>query len=247
MKEWNNSLDKDLPIPLYHQLKGILLEKIRSGEMKPNDRLPAEDELASRYGISKATVRQALNELATEGVLRREQGRGTFVSAPNMAQGPHLLTSFHEEMKGRGLRPSSQVLEQEIVKADALISDKLQIAEGDSVVKLKRLRLADGEPMGIQTAYIPLDSAPGLADEDFASLYEVLEKKYGLVPVRAQETYFAVLPSQSDAELLNVSPTAPGLAAERITYLASNRPLELVFSIMRGDRYKVVLDLTKTI
>jgi GntR family transcriptional regulator len=241
------SLSKDLPVPLYYQLKTILLEQIRTGQMKPNDRLPAEDELAATYGVSKATVRQALNELAVAGVLRREQGRGTFVAEPKLAQGPRELASFTEEMNKLGFQPTSKVLTQDVIEAEADVAEKLKIEEGAPVVRLKRLRIADGKPMGIQTAYIPVYLAPGLAEEDFAqaSLYSVLERKYGLQPVRAQETYFAVLLEQDEARLLKVAATSPGIAAERITYLASGRTLELVYSIMRGDRYKIVLDLTK--
>src|SRR5215468_5448082 len=177
------TLSKDLPIPLYHQLKTLLLERIRTGEMKPNDRLPAEDVLAATHGVSKATVRQALNELAIAGVLRREQGRGTFVA----------------------------------------------------------------EPMGIQTAYLSLALAPQLDQEDFtdASLYEVLDRKYGLWPARAQETYVAVLLERAESKLLKAAAATPALSAERVSYLTSGQPLELTYSIMRGDRYKIVLDLTR--
>jgi GntR family transcriptional regulator, N-acetylglucosamine utilization regulator len=247
MNNQSTSLSKDLPVPLYYQLKTILLEQIRMGQMKPNDRLPAEDELAASYGVSKATVRQALNELAVAGVLRREQGRGTFVAEPKLAQGPRELTSFTEEMSNLGFRPTSKVLTQDVIEAEADVAEKLRIEEGTAVVRLKRLRIADGNPMGIQTAYIPVELAPGLTGEDFSevSLYSVLERKYGLLPVRAQETYFAVLLEQDEARLLNVAATSPGIAAERIAYLASGRTLELVYSIMRGDRYKIVLDLTK--
>src|SRR5215510_11287671 len=177
MESMNNqiiTLSKDLPILLYHQLKTLLLEQIRTGKMKPNDRLPAEDELAATHGVSKATVRQALNELAVAGVLRREQGRGTFVAEPKLAQGPREMTSFTDEMRSRGLRPSSKVLRQDIIKAEGEVAEKLRIAEGSQVMRLKRLRLADDEPMGIQTAYLSLTLSPQLAQEDFtdASLYE---------------------------------------------------------------------------
>ena len=241
------TLSKDLPIPLYHQLKTLLLEQIRAGDMKPNDRLPAEDELAATHGVSKATVRQALNELAVAGVLRREQGRGTFVAEPKLAQGPREMTSFTDEMRSRGLRPTSKVLKQDIIKAEAVVADKLQIAEGAQVLRLKRLRLAESEPMGIQTAYLSLAIAPQLAQEDFtdASLYEVLERKYALWPARAQETYIAVLVDRADAKLLKVAAATPALSAERVSYLTSGQPLEVTYSIMRGDRYQIVLDLSR--
>jgi GntR family transcriptional regulator len=241
------ALSKDLPIPLYHQLKTLLLEQISAGRIKPGDRLPAEDELAATYSVSKATVRQALNELSVAGVLRREQGRGTFVAEPKLAQGPRELTSFTDEMRGRGFHPMSQLLKQDIIKAEAEVAEKLRLEEGSPVLRLKRLRLADGEPMGIQTAHLSLALAPQLAEEDFtgASLYEVLERKYRLSPARAQETYFAVLLDRAEAKLLKAAAASPALSAERVAYLASGQPLELTYSIMRGDRYEVVLDLTR--
>lgn len=245
MRNQMGVLSKELPVPLYHQLKTILLDKIRAGEMKPNDRLPAEDELASQYGVSKATVRQALNELAVAGALRREQGRGTFIAEPKLTQGPRALTGFSEEMRKRGLSPTSKALKQDVVKAEADVAEKLQIAEGARAVRIKRLRLADGQPMSIQTTYLPLELAPRLVEEDFgaASLYETLERKYGLRPARAEEMHFAVLVEPSEARLLKVAANSPGLAAERVAYLASGRPLELTYSITRGDRYKIVLEL----
>ncbi len=241
------TLSKDLPIPLYHQLKTLLLEQIRAGAMKPNDRLPAEDELAATHGVSKATVRQALNELAVAGVLRREQGRGTFVAEPKLAQGPREMTSFTDEMRSRGFHPTSKVLKQDVTKAEAGVAEKLQITEGSQVMRLKRLRLADDEPMGIQTAYISLALAPQLAEEDFTdvSLYEVLDRKYGLWPARAKETYVATLLDRAEAKLLKVAAATPALSAERVSYLTSGQPLEVTYSIMRGDRYQIVLDLSR--
>ncbi len=241
-------LDKQLPIPLYHQLKSIIQGQIHAGELQPNDRLPAEEEMAERYGVSKATVRQALNELALEGLLRREQGRGTFVAEPRLGHGPRELSSFTQEMGKYGLRPNSRVLASEEIEADAAVAEKLRLKPGDRAFRLRRLRLADGEPMGLQTAFVPADLVPNLAGEDFerSSLYEVLEKKFGLVPARAQETHFAVVLGHEEAKLLGVADGSPGLAAERVTFLSSGRPLELVHSVMRGDRYKIFLDLTRS-
>ena len=145
--------------------------------------MPAEDDIAARYGVSKATVRQALGELATMGLVRREQGRGTFVAEFKIELGPRELTSFTQEMSGNGLKPSSRVLKQHVIKAEGEVADKLKLKKGTNVLELKRLRLAQGEPMGIQTAFIALSQSPGLPVEDFesVSLYRILEQKYGVV------------------------------------------------------------------
>jgi GntR family transcriptional regulator len=238
-------LRKDLPIPLYHQLHTDLLNRIRSGELKPRGRLASEEDLAASYGVSKITVRHALRELAQAGYVRREQGRGTFVTMPKVEQGPRELTSFTEEMRRRGRLASSRVLSQGVIPAEGEAAEKLGISEGAPVFRLRRLRLADGQPMGVQTALVPLDLAPGLAQEQFeaASLYETLRRNYGLCPARAKETHSAVACDRETAMVLGVAEGSPVLAAERITLLRDGRPFELAESLMNGDRYSVVLDL----
>lgn len=238
-------LNKALPIPLYHQLKEVLLDMIRAGEWKPSEKIPTEDELARQYEISKTTVRLALRELETEGFVRREQGRGTFVAIPKIEQGPRDLTSFTQDMQRRGAQPSSKVLNQEVVEAKGEICERLHVREGDKLFRLRRLRLADGEPMGIQTAYIPLALCPNIEQEQFEaqSLYRVLEERFGLVPASAQEHHWAVTLEKGEARWLKVPPGSPALSVERVTFLPDGRPMELAYSVMRGDRYTVTLHL----
>lgn len=240
------TLDRNLYIPLYHQLKEILLEEIRSGKLKPEDRLPSEDEVAAAYNVSVITVRRTLSDLASAGYIRRERGRGTFISHPPVTQGPRELTSFSHEMTARGIRATSRVITQKVVGAHGVIAESLGLAEGASVFLLRRVRLADSEPMGIQTAYIPLSLAPALVNVDFtgASLYDVLREKFGLVAANAREIHSAALIGADDAAILHVPEGSAGLAGRRMTFLADGRPLEYVVSIMRGDRYEIVLDLS---
>ena len=241
------ALDKNLPVPLYHQLKTILLKEIQSGRWKADDRLPTESELEQTYAVSKITVRQALKELADSGYVRREQGRGTFVARLQLKQGPRALNSFTEEMRRHGLRSGSRILRSDVVPADAVTAEKLGIPCDTRVFLLKRLRLADGKPMGIQTAFLPLALVPGMPEESLenASLYHILQSKYGLQPAYAHEEHSAVLVEGEAASLLRVRPGSPGLAAERITCLSDGHPIEFVSAIMRGDRYRIILDLIK--
>ena len=242
------TLNRTLYVPLYHQLKEILLRDIRSGKLKPDDRLPPEDQVAATYRVSIITVRRTLTDLATAGYIRRERGRGTFVSRVNVEQGPRELTSFAHEMSKRGLRSSSRVLEQKVIGCDAEIAQQLQVEEGEEVFVLRRLRLADDEPMGIQTAHIPLKLAPELVDEDFssASLYETLETKFDIFPSHAREIHSAISIADDDAVILGLPEGSLGLAARRLTYLGGGQPLEFVMSVMRGDRYQIVLDLARS-
>jgi GntR family transcriptional regulator len=238
-------LNKRLPVPLYYQLKEVIQEQIENGELKPSDQLPTEDELVRQFEVSKTTVRQALRELALEGFLKREQGRGTFVATAKIDQGPRELTSFTLDMHRRGLQPGSKVLDQKVIEVDGELREKLRVAAGDPVFCLRRLRLADGEPMGIQTAYVPLGLCPGIAEVRFEaqSLYGLLEERYRLVPAYAQEVHTAVGLGKSEARLLKVVTGFPALAVERQTFLPDGRPLEVVFSLMRGDKYHTLLHL----
>lgn len=239
------ALDKSSPIPLYHQLRTQLERQIERGDWKANERIPPEDELALRYGVSKITVREALKLMSAGGLVRREQGRGTFVNAPRLTQGPRQLTCFTGEMKQSGLRAHSRVLAAGVISCGADLALRLGIAPSDGVFRLKRVRFANDEAMGVQTAYLPLSLTPGIEAEDFSSesLYGTLEQRYGLKPTRARETHFAIALEVDDARELGLEAGAPALAAERLTVLADGRPLEYVVSIMRGDRYRIILNL----
>src|SRR5919106_116608 len=132
-----SSVNRDLPVPLYHQIKTLVLQEIQTGQWQPDDQLPTEDELISRFQVSKVTIRQALRELASEGYIRREQGRGTFVERPTLEQGPRELTSFTDEMRRHGLRSASRVLDQGIVAAPPEVAATLVIASADPVFRLR--------------------------------------------------------------------------------------------------------------
>jgi GntR family transcriptional regulator len=241
------TLKRGAPVPLYHQLKAAILRDIEAGRWRPGERMPTEDALIARFQVSKITVRQALRDLAQMGYVRREQGRGTFVQGPPLEEGPRELKSFTTEMRGHGFRATSRVIEQGVLPGPPDVCTRLELPEDALVFRLHRLRLADGEPMGIQTAFVPLTLAPDIDRVSFtdASLYEILASRYALYPAGARETHQAVPVPEDAARLLRVPPGSPALAAERLTTLADGRPLEYVQSLMRGDRYKIVLDLTR--
>jgi GntR family transcriptional regulator len=238
-------LDKDLPVPLYHQLQELLRAEIESGAWKAGEQLPNESKLAERFGISKITVRQALQNLSDLGYINREHGRGTFVARRKFDEGPRELKSFTEEMRRHELDPGSRILAQHLTEADARVGHALRLPARSPVLVLKRVRMAGGEPVTIQTAHIPAELVPGLQLGPEASLYEVLQRQYDLYAARAKETYFASTADAATAELLRIAPGAPVFAVERVTLLPNDRPFEFVQSIVRGDRYSIVLDLAK--
>jgi GntR family transcriptional regulator len=239
------ALDKGLAVPLYHQLQSVLKAEIESRKWRADEQLPNETKIAERFGVSKITVRQALQKLSELGYIRREHGRGTFVAQRKFDEGPRELTSFTEEMRRHDLAATSRVLAQCVVEADAGVGDALLLPLHAPIFVLRRVRLAGGEPMSVQTAHIPAAFVPGLAVTEDHSLYEVLQSRYQLYPARARETYFAAAAEPPAAELLGIPAGSPVFTVERVTLLPNERPFEFVRSVVRGDRYSIVLDLVK--
>jgi len=232
-------LGKHNPLPLYQQLKAVLDDHITSGEWLPGTQLPSERELCEQFTISRITVRQAIAELVVEGRLTRTQGRGTFVAYPRIEQRLTSLTSFTQDMQARGKRPSAQVLQLETMSALPNISRALQIKSGECVVLLKRLRLADGEAVAVETAYLPDAVCHDLINEklDGRSLYDILRKNYNIQPARAEQQLAAIECPAAEAKLLGVRKGTPVLHIHRTTYGRDGRPFETVESIYRGDKY----------
>ncbi len=232
-------IDKNHPLPIYFQLKEMLREKIASGEWKPGDMVPSERELSEQYHISRMTARQALSELATEGLLRREQGRGTFVAEPKIEHGLTRLTGFTEDMKARGLRPGARVIRLELIQPPLLAMQALQITPDEKIVLLERLRLAEEEPIALETSHLHFPGVEALLNEDFEnhSLYSILSEKYQISPARAVQKIGADLCRKREQKLLNIGEGAPVLRNKRITYDQWGRPFEYTESAYRADRY----------
>lgn len=230
----------DSVLPLYYQLAEIIRKQIADGSLRVGDKLPSERDLAEMYQVSRNTTRQAVKTLVRDGVLCQEQGRGTFVAKPHVRLGLLRLTSFSEDMLERGLIPGARLLGLTIVEAPAKIGSALQIEPGSKVIKIDRLRLADGEPMAINTSHIPYDLCPDLLDEslDQTSLYRVLEDKYGFRLTHANQGLRAVAASREEAILLNITEGAPLLLQEGVAFLDDDRPLEYLKALYRGDRYE---------
>src|SRR5690606_3088473 len=136
-------LDKNSPIPVYYQLEERLKESIEKKEWEEGQIIPSERVLSEQYGISRMTVRQAIQNLVRDGYLYREKGKGTFVAANKIEQPLQGLTSFTEDMRSRGLKPGTRLLDFSVVAAEGELVRKLRVAEGESVIVIKRVRLAD--------------------------------------------------------------------------------------------------------
>ncbi|HEY53784.1 MAG TPA: GntR family transcriptional regulator [Caldilineae bacterium] len=232
-------IDKNYPLPMYFQLKELMREKIASGEWKPGDMVPSERELSEQYKISRMTARQALGEMATEGLLRREQGRGTFVAEPKIEHGLTRLTGFTEDMKARGLQPGALVIRLGLISPPLLAMRALQITPEEKIVLLERLRLAGEEPIALETSHLHFSAVEQLLKEDFEdnSLYQILSERYQITPARAEQKIGADLCSHREQDLLKIREGAPVLRNKRITFDQWGRPFEYTESAYRADRY----------
>jgi GntR family transcriptional regulator len=231
-------------MPLYHQVEQDLRRLIDSGHWQPGQRIPSEKGLEEMYGASRITIRRALQDLAEQGLLVREPGRGTFVREPALTAEPRSVTSFTEEMDRLGLRADSRMVSIGLEPAEQPASDRLRLEKGDPVVVVARLRLADGKPLGIQRAWLPAARFPDLERVDLAhrSLYAHLKEAYRVVPSEADELFRVCSIEGENARLLQVLPGACGFLVERLTF-DDRGPFEYVVSVMRGDRYRVHLGL----
>lgn len=231
-------INRNHPLPLYYQLMQELRRRIEEGRWKPGDLIPSERELSETYGISRMTVRQALAELVNDGLLRRDQGRGTFVAKPKMRKRLSRLTSFTEDMRTRGKQAGAQVLRVEMVPARPKVGDMLQIDVEQQVAMVERLRLANGEPVGIECAHLFFDGCAVILREDLSgSLYRLLRERFGLIPTRAQEEIEAGACGSREAQILGMRRGEPVLLIRRRTFDQDQRPFEYVESVYRGDNY----------
>ena len=232
--------DRRRPEPLWHQAEMALRGLIDRGEWGAGSQIPNEDRLCEMLGISRITVRHALRNLEEAGLLRREHGRGTFVRSATVVAGVRGLTSFTDEMRTLALSAGTRLLEARQLPADEQIADALEISIGDPVVSLKRLRLGNGNPIGIQTSNLPEARVPGLFAEaaKVQSLYNWLKAHGGIVPVKAKEVYRVGRVDPADADDLQLPAGTPAFEVERVAY-DSRGPFEFTLSTMRADRYEI--------
>jgi GntR family transcriptional regulator len=234
-------------VPLYLQIRQHLFEQIKKGELKPGDFIPSTEEISSRLAVSRMTARQAVKSLCSLGVAYSVQGKGTFVSGMKFAKNVRKVQSFTEEMKSLGHQPSSRVLKVEEVSAPPEIASSLSLGPGELLFHLRRLRLADSVPMGIEDAYLPLRPYPELlvSYEPQSSLYDFLWERYGLRMILANETIEGGLSSHEESLLLRIPKRSPVFLFTRVSYIRPHQAVEYVSSTYRADRYKIVNQLRR--
>jgi GntR family transcriptional regulator len=218
-----------------------LIEQLGVGEA-----IPSERQLSSTLGVSRLTVRAALDELVREGLLVRRHGSGTFVSEPKIAQ-ELTMTSFTEDMRRRGMTPASRTLELRVAPAGAHLGRLLHVSPSEPVVIISRLRLADRETMAIETLHVRASLVPGLSARDLErqSFYELLLERYGIDVVGGHQTIEPTVTNEAESEALGVPLHSPAFLFERTTRSSTGEIVEYVRSIYRGDRYRLVTDLSR--
>lgn len=226
-------------LPLYAQLKEDIIASIARGDLAPGDQLPSQRELCEQYEMSHMTVRRAINELLGEGVIYAIPGKGSYVAEQKQVAEAGPLIGFTEDMARRGMTASSRILTAEIVGASTVLGQVLDVELGTPLVHLRRLRLADREPMAIQTSYLPHTLCPGLLQHDLeqGSLFEVLRSVYELRLVESAVAVEAALANEEQADLLGLKLPTALLITEQLTYLDTGQAIEFVRSAYRGDRY----------
>ncbi|HEP1819600.1 TPA: GntR family transcriptional regulator [Streptococcus suis] len=229
--------------PLYLQLVDELEISIRE-RMAPNDRLLSERELTQVYGVSRITVRLALQELEKRGLVYKKHGKGTYVS--EISERAVDLTqaySFTEQMRKIGKVPKTSILSFRCIQVSDYIAQQLQLSHGETVYEIERLRLADDIPMMLERTYIPVLQFPALTAQRLNEkpLYEIFFEDYGQIIRLAEEEFYASISLDNEASVLGIPNNSPVLHLVRKTFNVKNRIIEFTFSIARADqfRYKI--------
>lgn len=216
--------------PLYQQIKGLLVRSLETGEWKPGDAIPSEMELAARFKVSQGTVRKAIDELATENLLIRRQGKGTFVATHAEERVQYRFLRLRPDDGGAGSM-QRRLLDCRRMRAPLDVARSLDLKSGETAVQLRRLLLADGRPVVLDDIWLPGTPFKGLSIERLQGwrgpMYRLFETEFGVRMIRAEEKIRAVGAAEEEAEALAVPVGAPLLSVERLSFTYGDRPVEL--------------------
>lgn len=247
----NNLFEIDLKskLPLYDQIERNLRDLIINGRLKPGQAVPGEWDLAGRYGVSRLTVRRAVDELVRQNWLERKHGVGTFVRQPTMASIAAGKLSFTEQMRAIGREPSSKFISQRVVAATDKIARALHIQEGDPIIEITRVRLADNVPILLETACLSTARFPMLENHDWsknASLYKVLGEEYQINISAMDHTINPVTLTETEARYLKAAAGAVALLSQIIAYTTDGVPVEYAWSVSNGEKSEFYFHFQRT-
>lgn len=242
-------LDELSPVPLYHQLHQIMRNRIESGLWPLEAPIPTEAELCEEFEVSRATVRQAMQRLVQDGLIRRRRGKGSFAAKPRIDH--DLLTFYSFSAYARqqlGTELTDHLLSATVAQASAALAEILQIGEGDPVVEIRKVKLAEGQPIFLSTLYVPERLCPGLEKDDLAagSVIELLQEKYRHRIVRVKGSFDAVLAGKEESELLEVEIGAPLILYHRVRFTGDGRPLLVSEHLICSDACRLSFDVTSS-
>ena len=244
------ALDRNSLNPLYLQIKDLFADQIAGGLLPAGSRLPSERQLCDEFGVSRATVREALRELKREGLIRTVPGRGAFVAAPQTNLCVKVsLAGFTADIRRQGVIPSSRLLDARLIASPTPdLIEAMQLQPGDEVVKLERLRLINNVPLALHTVHLHHRLCPQVLHHNLAqeSLFSLLRDEYGLTLARAEEQVYAALANQREMELLNLSYPAAVLRTERTTFLDTGEVIEFAIATYCGEWYRLSMLLEPT-
>lgn len=240
-------VDPTNPIPKYLQISAWLKDLIQTGRYKPGERLPSEIELSQMCGVNRNTLRQAISELATEGMVRKEKGIGTFVNSSQPLALTHRLkqiSSFSDDLRESGIKPKTRILQKGIEKADAHVAETLMLGADNKVVAVRRLRTGDDIPFIYEESYLPADMFKGILNTDLTrSMYTTLSEHFNVVLARCEQSLRAVNLKRKIAKILAVPTNSAGIFMENLTFNDSSIPIEVLYSYYRGDKYTFEVEL----
>ena len=231
---------QDMTIPKYYRISREIIERIRTGVLRPGMRVPSENELIQAYGVSNTTARKALHEVEAAGWCTRIKGKGTFVCARSVDRSATRILGFTRNMVEAGFVPSTKVLDARRVDKGyaAVINGRRYIMAGP-VYKIHRLRFSDEIPMMIEVRYISLQFCPGIETRDFTgSLYEIYEKQYGLQLFEIQQMLSTIMLDAAMQRFFDLNQPVPAFRVEGVTFCGKEMILEMEDSIYRGDTYR---------
>ncbi|MCM3163211.1 GntR family transcriptional regulator [Metabacillus litoralis] len=238
-------LGNEESVPFYKQLKDKIIEDIEIGKLKHGDKLPSERDLAAQYGISRMTARHTLSALEREGLVERRVGAGSFVSNNKIQMDFITFNSFTNDMLGKGLTPSTQVLSIGHLKATPFLAEKLQLPEGEELFTVKRLRLVNDRPIAIEESFIPEQYCQNIKDfiTNDISLYNVLENEFGIKLVKAKEFMRVTFSDENESKLLKIRSESPCIFREAVAFDRNDKEIEFSTSLTRSDIVKFYSEL----
>ena len=227
-------------LPLYAQVENVIISRISNGSLPPGTRLPSEDSLVQEYAVSRTTIRAAIQSLV-------RRGKGTFVTQPKITQELTELTGFVEDMQALGRHATAKVLDQQVVAANQVVARQLALPQGAPVVRIQRVRLADGIPLSFDETYLPKELGEKVMADNLESepIFSLLERKYGTPLVEAEYRLEAVCADSTVATALGIGVGSAIFLIERTSYSIGHRPVDYEKLHYRGDRIRFVTRLTR--